>query len=259
MRSNKANSITAIKQRAKSTHSESLCQQNTTHESDRSSPERSPRAHSLEATSQNNTLSDEGIDALGANKPPMPMDPSWSDEMKTMCKLKSLGHNGLHGLGRTRVSSPISVRPTTSKSLNELDLPGRKSAPLPWSKETIGSTQSSPLRAVRRARPMSTGPDMVFGAAPLDKADLSRDKDLNLPQTLNENNRSPLPRSPPSKGTDIEQAILRAKDLTITRLEQEVDILKRQAAKSLQATSAKFREQEDKIRDLKRQVRALRK
>ena len=58
----------------------------------------------------------------------------------------------------------------------------------------------------------------------------------------------------PANGSAIEQAILRAKDLTIIRLEEEVDVLKRQAARAQQIASSKLREQDEKIRELKRQV-----
>eukprot|EP00292_Cryptomonas_paramecium_P006682 CAMPEP_0113720452 /NCGR_PEP_ID=MMETSP0038_2-20120614/36482_1 /TAXON_ID=2898 /ORGANISM="Cryptomonas paramecium" /LENGTH=476 /DNA_ID=CAMNT_0000649145 /DNA_START=234 /DNA_END=1663 /DNA_ORIENTATION=- /assembly_acc=CAM_ASM_000170 len=63
--------------------------------------------------------------------------------------------------------------------------------------------------------------------------------------------------SSPTKTSDIEQAILRAKDLTILRLESEIDLLKRQLSKVLQASTSKIRDLVEKGKELKSQVESL--
>lgn len=172
-----------------------------------------------------------------------------------MSKTKSLNQNAGHARGRLSTDEDSGVEhqrkaERSARTVNDRDSKGRKEFLYHSDGSPVRSSHAA-LRTAKRGadkRPASTEPASTSaffkrGAHMLEERDWA-DASIVFDQR----------ESFPAKGTAIEQAILRAKDLTILRLEDEVDSLKRQAARAQQLSSTKLREQEEKIRELKRQV-----
>ena len=191
----------------------------------------------------------------------VPVQQLVSNEVKAMSRAKSPNQNAVGGrrgphddFSFTDSFRKAERAPKTSNDMESMMKRGVSSLPA----ENIHSPVSSPFRGVKREkvkRPMSTGSGHVASSnAP---SFFQRGGHGLRERTWSE---SPIVYDQieafQSKGSAIEQAILRAKDLTIARLTEEVDTLKRQAARAQQASSSKLREQDEKIRELKRQVQA---
>jgi hypothetical protein len=165
----------------------------------------------------------------------------WSDEMKAMSRLKGLGYLGSSVGLKTRL---------TSKQLKDSEMAARRKNDFFLDREELQPFfATSLLSSEAGLSGKAHQQHIAHGSEMSSNFTVSQHAESN-----SEDHGTRFRRSSPSKKVEIENAILRAKDSTISRLEEEIDTHRRQTAKVNHAASTKIREQEEKIKDLKNQV-----